>query len=537
MVGNLSEMFGFRRSGGEKENIGAVGEKDELANEEGESEEEEDIWEVPDEEESEKKTGFERAKGTPSTKGKRTPVSQRKTGRAKPVIHNGGLESSKNDIYEVEDSEEDVNVSTSARSKRNVDRTPSIPKFTKKSKKVPEEQEGNATLKRPRGRPPKQTETVASSPRPSAGKPRARDILKKAKKLSREAIFQQMVEEGRKNAEESEEAQTSARRRSGRGNAEAENEVDEDKAEGAEATIPVRRGRPKNATIDPIKEVPKGILTPTKDRTLKSRKSVAFEARNDNDLGFKDLPDFANKTSTSRKGRKPSFLSHDDREETTSKVSWKGSKQADSAKESSGPEEEESEDIDDESCEVCKGLDSNRGNFIIFCENCNFAVHQKCYDIPKVPKGDWFCRDCQPDNNEDTLALGMDDDVIVGEVFNDLPEIDGFEDHLQYMQRVLLDRLTGQKPVNLRGHDEEMRKVHQVIEQTVLAGEGNSMLVIGARGCGKTTVSASIHRSRTVTKVLYSSLNQSSRVSLWIIARSSTWSVSTDSFIRMTGWL
>jgi origin recognition complex subunit 4 len=42
----------------------------------------------------------------------------------------------------------------------------------------------------------------------------------------------------------------------------------------------------------------------------------------------------------------------------------------------------------------------------------------------------------------------------------------------------------------LRGHDEELKKVHQVVEQTVLAGEGNSMLVIGARGSGKTTVSS-----------------------------------------------
>lgn len=37
-----------------------------------------------------------------------------------------------------------------------------------------------------------------------------------------------------------------------------------------------------------------------------------------------------------------------------------------------------------------------------------------------------------------------------------------------------------------------MRKVYQVVEQTVLAGEGNSMLVIGARGCGKTTLVESV---------------------------------------------
>jgi origin recognition complex subunit 4 len=57
------------------------------------------------------------------------------------------------------------------------------------------------------------------------------------------------------------------------------------------------------------------------------------------------------------------------------------------------------------------------------------------------------------------------------------------------MQRALLDKLTGQRRVRLRGYDEERQKVHQVVEHTVLAGEGNSMLVIGARGSGKTTVS------------------------------------------------
>ncbi|KAL8934790.1 MAG: hypothetical protein Q9216_005731 [Gyalolechia sp. 2 TL-2023] len=36
--------------------------------------------------------------------------------------------------------------------------------------------------------------------------------------------------------------------------------------------------------------------------------------------------------------------------------------------------------------------------------------------------------------------------------------------------------------------DEEYRKVHQLVTQTVLAGEGNSMLVVGPRGCGKTAL-------------------------------------------------
>ncbi|KAL9106260.1 MAG: hypothetical protein Q9187_008582 [Circinaria calcarea] len=48
--------------------------------------------------------------------------------------------------------------------------------------------------------------------------------------------------------------------------------------------------------------------------------------------------------------------------------------------------------------------------------------------------------------------------------------------------------LTRKKRLPLVGLDEEYQKVHQVVEQTVTAGEGNSMLVIGARGSAKTTL-------------------------------------------------
>ncbi|KAI4244164.1 MAG: hypothetical protein L6R40_003148 [Gallowayella cf. fulva] len=40
--------------------------------------------------------------------------------------------------------------------------------------------------------------------------------------------------------------------------------------------------------------------------------------------------------------------------------------------------------------------------------------------------------------------------------------------------------------------DDEYHKLHQLVTQTVLAGEGNSMLVIGPRGCGKTTLVESV---------------------------------------------
>jgi origin recognition complex subunit 4 len=51
-----------------------------------------------------------------------------------------------------------------------------------------------------------------------------------------------------------------------------------------------------------------------------------------------------------------------------------------------------------------------------------------------------------------------------------------------------MDRITGKRPSPLVGLDDEYKSVYQLVEQTIAAGEGNSMLVIGARGSGKTAL-------------------------------------------------
>ncbi|KAL2040453.1 hypothetical protein N7G274_006896 [Stereocaulon virgatum] len=52
----------------------------------------------------------------------------------------------------------------------------------------------------------------------------------------------------------------------------------------------------------------------------------------------------------------------------------------------------------------------------------------------------------------------------------------------------ILSGLTGERRPPLVNLEPEHQKVHQLIEQTILAGEGNSMLIIGSRGTGKTTL-------------------------------------------------
>ncbi|KAI9785449.1 MAG: hypothetical protein M1835_003329 [Candelina submexicana] len=60
------------------------------------------------------------------------------------------------------------------------------------------------------------------------------------------------------------------------------------------------------------------------------------------------------------------------------------------------------------------------------------------------------------------------------------------------LKTVLLEKLTRRRQIRLIGLDEECRKVRTLVEQTVVAGEGNSMIIIGARGSGKSAMVDSI---------------------------------------------
>ncbi|KFY15204.1 hypothetical protein V492_02166 [Pseudogymnoascus sp. VKM F-4246] len=157
-------------------------------------------------------------------------------------------------------------------------------------------------------------------------------------------------------------------------------------------------------------------------------------------------------------------------------------------------EPDEEEEVDEDVCAICESGDSEAPNEIMFCDHCDLAVHQECYNITTIPEGEWLCSDCQPeDPTEDATDVQEAVPEVAEESIFDVggsepPAIQGLEDHLMTMQRLLLDKLTGRKRLKLHELDDEFQKVHQVVEQTVVSGEGNSMLVIGARGSGKTTL-------------------------------------------------
>ena len=89
-----------------------------------------------------------------------------------------------------------------------------------------------------------------------------------------------------------------------------------------------------------------------------------------------------------------------------------------------------------------------------------------------------------PDDRRRTLLLLPD----YAERFREVYSKEGLEEETRVLTKAILDKLTGKRRMALKGLDNEYRKVHQLVEQTVTAGQGNSMLVFGSRGSGKSTV-------------------------------------------------
>ncbi|KAI0161148.1 origin recognition complex subunit 4 C-terminus-domain-containing protein [Hypoxylon sp. FL1284] len=215
------------------------------------------------------------------------------------------------------------------------------------------------------------------------------------------------------------------------------------------------------AGLSPAVQAPvvKGILTPRKQRVGRPRKNVAF---NDDDTGKENEVFFEDVQSKPPQARP--------QEKATPIVV-----------------EVEPASEDDEVCAICSKPDSEPPNEIIFCENCDMAVHQKCYNVPVIPEGDWICRTCSQEDAIPGPKATPKKEIRVTES-SKIPSIPHFEQHLRHMQRVLLDRCSGNRRIKLCGQTDAYEKAFQLVEQTVLAGEGNSMMVIGARGCGKTTL-------------------------------------------------
>ncbi|KAM3085221.1 origin recognition complex subunit 4 [Clarireedia jacksonii] len=349
-------------------------------------------------------------------------------------------------------------------------------------------------------------------PKRSVGRPRKKkDGLEQVKALSRQALDKDATARGKaehatSSEDEVEPAGTPTKLESSRAT-----RITSSKPSQALGKLSVGKPGPRTGSNTAL---PRGILTPSKSRIQSARKTVAFQQSPVGELeGFKDI---ASKSPLKKPETKkiPNAPANQDDEDPACQIcgeldseppneilfcdgctlavhqkcytipkipdgDWFCKKCVRVRQEESEAREGTTKDVEEITCGICNGLESEPPNEIILCDNCDYSVHLKCDGIPKKPRGDWFCKQC---------TKGADDGPRHAAAVNEVPDIEGFEDHLRSMQRILLDRITGQRRIKLRGHDEEMQKVQQLVEQTVLAGEGNSMLIIGARGSGKTTL-------------------------------------------------
>lgn len=225
----------------------------------------------------------------------------------------------------------------------------------------------------------------------------------------------------------------------------------------------------------------KGILTPSKKRnddTPRRRKNVAFSAvggEKDFEIYFDDLP--TTKKSEAKKAQGDKARTAPTRPE---------SERRDEDELAKGGEEVDEDEEDEDVCEICLKPDSNPPNEIIICDGCDLGFHQKCHNVPVIPEDDWFCKNC---SQEDASKTPQRPSAAAPAPPTDAPDIPNLDRHLSALQRVLLDRCTGKRRLDLVGLDEAYKKVEQLVEQTISGGEGNSMLLIGGRGTGKTAVS------------------------------------------------
>lgn len=476
----------FGRGKHRKENLSDEDDKDELANDSADDEDhngtsKKDIWDVDDSEPEEATSVRRRAseRWKPGATPKSAKAGREQTGSAKSKLDGVMADDTEDeDIWDVPESPE----SSQRQPGRSVTSTPERVKALPVPAAEPSLQKRSSGLGLGRGR----------------GRPRKSDYLRQAKLLSRKAIREVLLAAGEADiGEESERDEGDTAAMPSRQPMSREEMVKQDTEEpglrSAVVSTGKKRGRPSKAMLEErnrIAQSAKSILTPVKQRAVGARKSVAFDAGAELDLGFKDLPTSVNSSKTKSSKKPPlAFQSRDLSVEAGGSDYEAEADYAMEDAEEDGYEIAEPADEDEEMCAICSGLRSTNKNPIILCDGagCDFAVHRECYQLPKVPDGDFFCRDCDPEAEDMGLPAGLVKDS-PKKTNRKLPRIDGVEQHLRRWQRVVLDRLTGQKRIKLRGHDDELQKVHQVLEQTVLAGEGNSMLVIGARGCGKTTV-------------------------------------------------
>ncbi|KAI9709861.1 MAG: hypothetical protein M1812_007569 [Candelaria pacifica] len=211
-----------------------------------------------------------------------------------------------------------------------------------------------------------------------------------------------------------------------------------------------------NGSLNPSEPKLNGILTPTKRKVGRPKKLVKFQSHEqkdiEEDLGFKDIPTRSDPT------RDTSF--------TVSPIGL--------------GQESDVIDYNSSFTSTGKGYRSTRE------EPVAERPHRPNVNTQENPS---TFSTAFPQADDESLP---DDPVNHAGHEAEFGHLANASSLFTVVQTVLLGKLTGRRRIQLVGLEEECEKVRQVVEQTVVAGEGNSMIIIGARGSGKSAIVESI---------------------------------------------
>jgi origin recognition complex subunit 4 len=80
--------------------------------------------------------------------------------------------------------------------------------------------------------------------------------------------------------------------------------------------------------------------------------------------------------------------------------------------------------------------------------------------------------------------------VVLPEYADEFQKLCGssYRGKVRTLSKIVLEKLAGKRLVPVKELQSEYQKIYQLVEHTIVSGEGNSMLVLGSRGSGKTTM-------------------------------------------------
>ncbi|GKZ26597.1 hypothetical protein AbraIFM66951_002774 [Aspergillus brasiliensis] len=260
--------------------------------------------------------------------------------------------------------------------------------------------------------------------------------------------------------------------------------------------------------------------TPATMRSKRRRSSqgAAVTEKEDNEVQATDTPTRGGVRSSGRQRRAPQRFGDEivntpsgRRNASTPGANGSAARSARRAKyvsETEGNEEEEEAEVDDEDEEELSPQPKRRPTrtrskkATVRFETDKEVASKKRDESQMSPTPDDY-----QDGLEDLVSMQLQQDLASNDLISTdqtvpangepLPEYaaklqallqEGLTEELRLLTGFVTQKLNGKRRVPLKGLETEYHKVNHLIEQTVAVGEGNSMLLLGSRGSGKTAI-------------------------------------------------